>query len=261
MLSISRLRRYPCHFQTVTGLSIAQFDDVLDEITPAYNAIQQQKQERDDRQRSIGAGRPFVLPLADRLLIGLVHLRLQPSFRLLSDLFGMDRGNIHREIHQRLLPVLNSVSPIHLRDVLIRNERNLDNQIRSKRNPMRSLQQLIDTFPELQEVLLDATEHALLHPADRRTRHCSRTEKSKNQAIKDQNGAQPTFVVSTYDAFPDILPERTSLRTSSVSMQKRPWLDTELERAFDGPTSLDSSGSAANPGLAQQDYHPIRQAA
>src|SRR5690348_15171781 len=119
MISVAKLRRKPRHFQAFTGLTVAQFDQLLAETTPAYEAAQQRRR-RCERQRQPGAGRRFALDLPERLLMGLLYLRLYVGQNLLSYLFDIDQSNVSRELNARLLPLLLLVLPVPLRDAPLR---------------------------------------------------------------------------------------------------------------------------------------------
>jgi len=121
MLNVARLRKKPRHFQAFTGITVSEFDKLLQVVTPAYEEAQQQRQNRPQRHRMPGAGRHFALDLPQKLLMGLVYLRLYVGQNLLSYLFDLDQSNISRELSERLLPLLLEVLPVPLRDAPLRN--------------------------------------------------------------------------------------------------------------------------------------------
>ncbi len=82
-MTLARLRKKPRHFQSFTGLTVVEFDRLLMEIEPAYADHLRQQRENPDRQRALGGGRSFQLALADRVLLGLVYLRLYVTQSLL----------------------------------------------------------------------------------------------------------------------------------------------------------------------------------
>ena len=90
MLRVAKLKRHPRHFQSFTGLSVAEFDRLLGEIQSPYETSLQQRQVSSSRRRQPGAGRPGALALPERLLMGLIYLRLYVSQRLISFLFDID---------------------------------------------------------------------------------------------------------------------------------------------------------------------------
>ncbi|HXT84450.1 MAG TPA: transposase family protein [Verrucomicrobiae bacterium] len=114
MFSYERLSRKPLLFKSFTGLTIQQFDDIYDkEIAKKYDKqeIQRLSKRNKDRERNIGAGRPFKLDLKDRFLMLLVYYRLYITYTLTDFLFDLDQSNICRDIQKieglvsRCLPI------------------------------------------------------------------------------------------------------------------------------------------------------------
>ena len=93
---------------------------MLAQVALAYEQAQRQRQNRTPRERQSGAGRPFSLSLPERLLMGLIYLRLYCGQSLLSYLFDLDESNTCREFKLRLMPVLLEVLPTPLRDAPLR---------------------------------------------------------------------------------------------------------------------------------------------
>jgi len=66
LFSYDRLSIKPLLFKSFTGLTVQQFDDIYDkEIAKKYDKyeIQRLSKINKDRERNIGAGRPFKLDL------------------------------------------------------------------------------------------------------------------------------------------------------------------------------------------------------
>src|SRR3954452_6147161 len=61
MLQYSHLSRSPKVFQTLTGLRVAEFDTLLDDVQPRYAESEEAGLSRADRQRDLGGGHPFAL--------------------------------------------------------------------------------------------------------------------------------------------------------------------------------------------------------
>src|SRR5450432_2607131 len=120
MITLAKLRSKPRHFRTFTGLTVEEFNTLHAAFTEEYQRVEHSRHQRPDRQRAIGAGRPFHLEIPERLLMGLVYLRLYCSQSLLSYLFDLDESNICREFKLRLMPALLEVLPVPLRDAPLR---------------------------------------------------------------------------------------------------------------------------------------------
>jgi hypothetical protein len=92
-------------FQAMTGLRIAEFDALITTILPCYMAVEQQRLNRPDRQRSVGGGRDFELAVRDQILLTIVWLRQYPTLEALGALFGVSDTTAGRYI-RRILPLL-----------------------------------------------------------------------------------------------------------------------------------------------------------
>ena len=119
MLTYTKLQRKPKHFQSFTGVTIAQFTEILNALRPLYGEFEKERLERPDRKREIGGGRKFTLSLEDRLLVTLMYFRLYTSYTLLGYLFDLDGSNVGREINHRMLSALLSVLPVPMQDELL----------------------------------------------------------------------------------------------------------------------------------------------
>ena len=94
MLTTEDLRRRPPSFRSLTGLTVAQFEQLYQEVAARYAAAEAARLTRPQRQRAPGAGRKFRRPLEDRLLMALLWLRLYPSYAALGVLLGFVLGRI-----------------------------------------------------------------------------------------------------------------------------------------------------------------------
>src|SRR6476619_7388926 len=114
MFSYERLSRKPLLFKSFTGLTIQQFDDIYDkEIAKKYDKqeIQRLSKRNKDRERNIGAGRPFKLDIKDRFLMLLVYYRLYIIYTLSGFLFDLYQSNICRDI-QKIESLIRKCLPI-----------------------------------------------------------------------------------------------------------------------------------------------------
>ena len=122
LLSYDRLSKKPLLFKSFTGLTVQEFDDIYDKkIAKRYGKyeIQRLSKRNKDRERNIGAGRPFKLDLQNRVVMLLVYYRLYITYTLTGFLFYLDQSsNICRDIQKiegliRLcLPIPHKTYPI-----------------------------------------------------------------------------------------------------------------------------------------------------
>lgn len=262
MITIAKLRRKPRHFRAFTGLSVAEFDTLLAEVTPAYEAAELAKRQRPGRQGALGSGHPFRLALPERLLLGLMYLRLYVRQSLLGYLFDLDESNISRELHERLLPLLLQALPVPLRDAPLRflahevsegemPSASTDNVGAQKpRKRIGTLEELFAAYPEIKEVLLDATEQSVAQPRDKLKRKRAYSGKQQDHTVKTQIVATKTSILHVFGGLPGCISDMTVLRASGVLPQMPPGLKVRLDKGYEGT-------DAAHPELAVQ--QPIKK--
>jgi hypothetical protein len=112
-LRYSVLRQKPAIFKTMTGLSVALFDDLGWDLAPAYTAATVARRTRPGRQRAVGAGHPCRLPPRDEFLLTVIWLRHYWTQEALGYFFGVSDTTVLRAI-SRVLPVLEAAG----RDVM-----------------------------------------------------------------------------------------------------------------------------------------------
>lgn len=151
MLTLQGLRTHPTRLRALTGLTEEQYDQLLSELTPRYEQAEEVRLFRPNRQRRRGAGRKFCRPLAERLLLALVWLRVYPTYEVLGTLFDVDKGTVCHWLH----PLL----------VLLRETTAVDLHWPSPDQPKRDLGDLLRDFPEV-AALVDATEQRIRRPKD-----------------------------------------------------------------------------------------------
>ena len=104
LLTYYRLSKKPLLFKSFTGLTVQQFDDIYEkEIAKRYDKyeIQRLSKRNKDRERNIGAGRPFKLDLENRFLMLLIYYRLYITYTLAGFLFDLDQSNICTETYKK----------------------------------------------------------------------------------------------------------------------------------------------------------------
>ena len=166
------LTHYPVVFYSVTGLRVAEFDELLADVLPSYANQAYQRLERPDRQRAVGAGHPFELNERDQILLTVVWLRVYPTHEVLGYLFGVSDSTVSRVI-QRVLPVLEQAG----RDTM-----RLPDPGKKRR---RTLDQLLRETPEL-AVVIDTFEQRVQRPRDKDDADGWYSGKKKQHTLKSQ---------------------------------------------------------------------------
>ena len=170
----ARLRRQEILFRRLTGVSVEKFDQLLDKLEPlfAQNEVKRlsSRPANAPRQRAIGGGRNYDLPLCDRLLVLLMYYRFYTSHAFLGFWFQVDARTIGRSI-KGLEPRLAQIFRI----------------------PERKLKLSPQEWAEIEQLFFDATEQATQRPQKKaeQKRHYSGKKKRhtlKHQAVTDQKG-------------------------------------------------------------------------
>jgi hypothetical protein len=240
MITLTKLRRKPRHFQKFTGLTLYEFDQVLAQVTLAYEQAEHERRHHGERTRQVGAGRPFALTLPERLLMGLIYLRLYCSQSLLSYLFDLDESNICREFKQRLMPVLLEVLPVPLRDAPLRDLVSCAEETPDKPKPSKkprrinTLKELLEAHPDFEELLIDATEQEVPQPQDKLKRKQAYSGKQHDHTIKTQIVATKMLVLHVFGGLPGSLHDMTVLRASGVLFQIPKGVKVRQDKGYEG---------------------------
>src|SRR5579862_1414993 len=263
MITVAKLRRKPRHFLAFTGLNIEQFDQLLTEFAPAYEADQHQRRDRANRMRLPGAGRPFALCLPERLLMGLMYLRLYLGQNLLGYLFDLDQSNVSRDLNDRLLGVLAQVLPVPLRDAPLRHlakdkpgGAQQPEAPAGKKRRINTLKELLEAYPEIEEVLLDATEQAIPQPEDKQKRKFCYSGKQQDHTVKTQIVATRERIVHAFGGLPGSLSDQTVLGASGVIRQVPPNVTIRLDKGYEGTDRRHPNRAVAQPVKGQR-HHKV----
>lgn len=160
-----------------TGLTVEQFTTLASRLAPLWEAAEQRRLARPDRTRAIGAGRNYTLAsIEDKLLLALVFYRLYLTEELLSWLFGPHRSNVNRLLH-RLEPLVAKAADPTLLSFL--------REATRQRRRIGRWEDFVQAYPDLAEVVIDATEQQRRRPpktvqrryySGKRKRHTLKTQ-------------------------------------------------------------------------------------
>lgn len=168
MMNFSSLASRPRHFHSFTGFKAAEFINLAQTVKTDWEAVRR-RGFKQERIRKIGGGSKLKLPkLEDRLLVFSVYAKLYLPYSLLEYLFGVDESTICRII-QEMTKVLGQ-------KIIV--------QRGGKR--ISTLEELKEVFPDLDEVLIDATEQRINRPEKKRIRKKHHSGKKKDFTIKTQ---------------------------------------------------------------------------
>jgi hypothetical protein len=181
MLTFSKLSKKPSQVRAFTGLKVEEFHEFAD----VYRSEWQQQRissfsSKLQRRRAVGGGRHLKLAsFDDRLLCFMVYAKLYCTYDLLGYLFDCDPATVSRTIAD-------------IRAVV--GDRLLIKRVGkggSKR--IRTIEELLTAYPELEEVLLDATEQKIPRPKNKKKRKSHHSGKKQaftimTQVLTDRSG-------------------------------------------------------------------------
>lgn len=172
MLSYAKLVKTPAKFQRFTGLSVEEFDRLSEAVEPLWQAAERERLTSRTRQRVVGGGGQYKLKrFQDKLLVPLLYYRLYVTYELLSWMLGVDVSNLNRLVH-RLEPVLAQ----HLNP----------QPPNSLKRRIRNWEEFQKAYPDLTEVVIDATEQGTQRPRGQKRQKPYYSKKRKRHTIKTQ---------------------------------------------------------------------------
>jgi hypothetical protein len=229
------LRQNKVVFKAMTGLQVAEFDEVVDDLLPGYTEAEEKRLSRPQRKRAIGGGPDFELDAREQILLTVIWLRKYPTYELLGYLFGISDTTVGRYI-SRVLPLLEAAG----RDTM-----RLPDPGRKRR---RQLDELLKETPEL-AVILDTFEQAVQRPQSRAEADPYYSGKKKRHTLKsqlavdEQSGQIVDVAASTFGPTADL----TLPKQSGLLERLPPGVGAIADLAYVGIETLHPTGLGATP--------------
>jgi len=149
MLNLKRILNQDRLLRAMTGLNRKAFNALLPSFSQAYG--QRVSKLQVERKRAPGGGRKAtLLTIEQKLFYVLLYCKCYPTFDLLSVLFSFDRSCAWDWVHG-LLPVLETA---------------LGYKQALPERKIRSIEEFVERFPEVKEVIFDGTERPVQRPKD-----------------------------------------------------------------------------------------------
>ena len=220
------LTRYPAVFRALTGISVAEYRQIVREVAAPYAVAERQRLARPGRRRAIGGGRRFVLALADQVLLTIVWLRQYPTFPVRGSLFGLDDRPAARTV-ARLLPLLEAAG----RDTMRLPDPGPHHR--------RALPQVLKNTPGLL-VLVDTFEQRVQRPSDPAAQQAWYSGKKKAHTSKSQVGVEEATgrIVDVADSVPGPTADITTLKESGLAERLPPDAGLMGDAAYQGSDKL-----------------------
>lgn len=177
MITIQTLKERPTLFNRLVGITPSEFDKLLDIWCSMWEEfVRNEFIERKGRIRSYGGGnKPKLKTTADKLLFILMYFRLYPTELVQGFWFNMDESIANRWIH-RLTPILEKT--LKFKGVLPKHTG-------GGRPRGRSLEEIIEEFPDLKDFLIDVTEQGKRRSKDYQKQKDDYSGKKKKHTKKN----------------------------------------------------------------------------
>ena len=187
MLSYNQVQKKPRVLQSLTGLNVSEYEQLLVSVEQAWQDYLDQHYIHAPRARRFGGGRkPQLQDNRDKLLFILLYFRLYPTQEVQGFLFGIGQPQAHEWVH-KLTGVLHQA---------LGYEKQLP-----ERNPWR-LEQVLKECPSL-EFIIDGTERRVNRPKDKAERKEHYSGKKKTFTVKNnvisQRGGKVLYLSDTYE--------------------------------------------------------------
>jgi hypothetical protein len=146
------------HMRSLTGVTPAQFEILLDKFTITYTEMQWQAYQdglaKGTRKRQPGGGQKGALPtMRDKLLFLLYYFKVYPTFDVLGTQFAMSRSKANENLY-KLMPILYQTL-VHL-EVMPHRE-------------FATPADLLEALDGIDTLLIDVTERMYRRPQDEQT--------------------------------------------------------------------------------------------
>jgi DDE superfamily endonuclease/Helix-turn-helix of DDE superfamily endonuclease len=172
MLDLERILKQDRLMRAMTGLNRKAFEYLLPSFIEAYG--QSRIKPEEERQRAPGGGRkPTLRTMAQKLFYILLYCKCYPTFDLLSVLFRFDRSCAGDWVHW-LLPILEQA--LGYKQVLPERQ-------------LRSMEEFLERFPDVKEVIIDGTERPVQRPKDSEKQQDHYSGKKKRHTRKHITGS------------------------------------------------------------------------
>ncbi len=188
--------------RSITGVSLSQFDILLEMFTKTYQQIRWQAYQEGvlagQRQRRPGGGQKGALPrMKDKLLFVLYYFKVYPTFDVLGTQFNMARSKANENLH-KLVPVL--YQTLVALEVMPQRE-------------FATPDELLEALHGLDTILIDVTERNYRRPQDNQEQQEHYSGKKKRHTLKNT-------VMSSLDKMILFLGKTFAGRTHDYAMLK-----------------------------------------
>lgn len=197
------LSKRPNKFYRFTGVTLDVFQKLVQEVEPLWQEAERQRLFRPDRGRASGAGGKYKLcDFRDKLLVILMYYRLYLTYEILQEFFNVHYSNLNR--------LVNRLEPLLATRIKPRIPKGLKKRIGT-------WEEFCEIYPDLVDVVIDATEQRLQRPKGRKRQKKYYSGKSKKHAMKTQVVVSRTGkIISISQSVPASIHDYTLLKKSNI---------------------------------------------
>ena len=178
MIALSKLLNKPNKLKRFTSLNPDQFKTLVCQLRPLWEKSEFDRLSRDGRKRAIGAGRPYKLAtLEEMVAMVLLWYRTNTTHELIGWIVGIDGTNVGRLI-KRISPLIEPAADPALATLL--------KEAKQARGKIKTWDEFVTAYPDLAEVIVDATEQRRKRPAKRRKQKRVYSGKKHAHTLKTQ---------------------------------------------------------------------------
>jgi hypothetical protein len=230
---LANLRKSPSVFRHLTGVTIRVFEELAAVVVPAVEETRRKTLDRPDRERALGGGDTFDLPVVDQVLLAVIWLRQYPTNEVLAFLFGVSDSTASRAIARC----------VHALERAGRDTMRMPDPGRGRRKKLPAV--LADT-PGL-AVVIDTFEQRTHRPTRRQRAYYS--GKKKAHTLKSQLGVDEETgrVVDVSDSAPGPWSDMKVLKKSRLLKRLPTGVGGIGDLAYVGMGELHPDGLGASP--------------
>lgn len=221
-LNFQSLSKKPKLFRQLTSFTIEEAEKLVNKLEPEWKYRELDRLNRPDRKNAIGQGHPYFGTFADLVLLLIMYTRTGCSNALLGVLFGITETTVIT-LSKRLLPLL--------QDKFIPNTK-----IRKKRGRINTLDELLDEYPELSEVIVDGVGITTRRPKRRQSKNYSGKSKKHEKKIVLAINRKDGLILSRTKLRPGSVHDKRILKEDRLypALEKNPNLKKRADSAWTG---------------------------
>jgi len=229
MMALVKLFNKPNKLKRFTSLTPDQFTLLVSRIRPLWVQAEHDRLSRENRQRAIGAGRPYKLASLEEMVATiLLWYRTNTTHELIGWIVGIDGTNVGRLI-KRLSPFLEPAADPTLITLL--------KEGKQARKKIRTWDEFVTAYPDLAEVIVDATEQRRKRPTKKRKQKRVYSGKKHAHTLKTQVVVSRTGrIVDVSKTYPGRVHDKKILDLENTITKLPRQAKKRMDKGYDGAT-------------------------